>query len=134
MPELSFSDFDGKVVNFSDLRGKPILISVWASWCPYCKKELPNLAALQQELGDKIVVVAVNRQETVENVKKYADDLGVTGKIILVLDPDDSWYKAIRGFSMPETLFADGDGFIRFYKRGPMEFEEMKRRVKELLL
>lgn len=134
MPELILSDYDGKAINLSDFRGKPLLINAWASWCPFCKKELPDFAALQEEFRDRIVVVVVDRGEALETAKKYSDELGVTGKIILLLDPDDAFYKAINGFSMPETLFVDSDGFIRFHKRGPMELEEMRRRVNDLLL
>lgn len=133
MPELIFSDYDGKIVNLADFRGKPLVINAWASWCPYCKKELPDFAMLQEEFDARITVIAIDRRETLETAKKYSDELGVTGKIILLLDPDDSLYKAINGFSMPETIFVDREGFIRYHKRGPMELEEMRRRVGEIL-
>ncbi|MBI2121944.1 MAG: TlpA family protein disulfide reductase [Candidatus Sungbacteria bacterium] len=144
MPELIFSDYEGKIVNLSEFRGplrsreseasKPLIINVWASWCSYCKKELSDFAVIQQEFGEKITVIAIDRRETPEAVKKYSDDLGVTGKIILLLDPDDSLYKAISGFSMPETLFVDREGSIRYHKRGPMELEEIRRRAQKILL
>lgn len=134
MPDLILSDYEGKIVNLSEFRGKPLVINAWASWCPYCKRELPDFAKLQEEFGEKITVIAINRRETLDIAKKYSDDLGVSGRIILLLDSDDSLYKAINGFSMPETVFVDREGFIRYHKRGPMELEEMRRRVKEILL
>ncbi|KKT90639.1 MAG: Alkyl hydroperoxide reductase/ Thiol specific antioxidant/ Mal allergen [Parcubacteria group bacterium GW2011_GWF2_45_11] len=133
MPELILSDYTGKAVNLSEFRGKPRVINVWASWSPYYKKELPDLAALQQEFGGKITVIAVDRRETLEIAKKYSDEYGVTSKIVLLLDPDDTLYQAINGFSMPETLFVDREGFIRYHKRDMMGLEEMRRRVQEIL-
>ena len=133
MPELSLADHDVKIVNLSEFRGKPMVINVWASWSPYYKKELPDLAALQQEFGGKITVIAVDRRETLETAKKYSDEYGVTGKIVLLLDPDDTLYQAINGFSMPETLFVDREGFIRYHNRDMMGLEEMRRRVQAIL-
>lgn len=50
-----------------------------------------------------------------------------------LLDPEDAYYRAIGGFAMPEILFVDRDGTIRSHKRGPMEREEFRRRVEDLV-
>lgn len=128
-PSLLLKDYDGKEINLSDFRGKNVVINSWAAWCPFCVEELPNFTTLQQELGDKIVVVAIDRQETPEKAKEFSDKYGVTGKIILLLDPEDSFYQSIGGFSMPETIFVDKEGFVKEHKRGPMKLEEMRRRT-----
>lgn len=128
-PDFSLKDFEGREVKLSDFRGKPVLANVWASWCPYCREELQDFVKLQEEFGDKIIIIAINRGEVFDTAKIYSDKLGVTGKIILLLDPEDSFYKSIQGFSMPETIFVDKDGFIRYHKRGQITSEEMRRRV-----
>lgn len=130
-PEFTLKDYQGQEITLSDFRGKAIIVNVWATWCPFCKEELLDFAALQKEYGDKIAVIAVDRAESLEIAKKYWDELKVTGSMVLLLDPSDSFYQAIGGFSMPETIFVDKNGFIRDHKRGPMKLEEMRRRVNQ---
>src|SRR6476660_1552052 len=61
LPDLSFEDADGKPKKLSDWRGKTVLLNLWATWCVPCRKEMPALDALEQELGGpKFEVVAVN--------------------------------------------------------------------------
>ncbi len=130
-PEFSLRDYSGATVNFSDFRGRNLIINSWAAWCPFCKKELSDFAAIQKEFGDKIVIIAIDRAEPLSVAKKYSDELEVTDKLIFLLDPGDSFYRSIGGFSMPETIFVDGEGNIRHHKRGPMELDEIRQRVKQ---
>ena len=132
-PEFSLKDYEGREIRLSDFQGKAVILNAWAVWCPFCGEELKDFAALQQEFGDKIAVIAIDRAEPLETAKKFSDDLGVTDKMIFLLDPSDSFYQSIGGFSMPETIFVDKDGFVRDHKRGPMELEEMRRRTEKIL-
>jgi thiol-disulfide isomerase/thioredoxin len=132
-PEFILKDYDGNNISFAGLKGKPLVINSWAAWCPFCVRELPDLAVLQEEFVDEIVVVAIDRAESSVTAKEFSDERGVTGRIILLLDPADSFYQSIGGFSMPETLFIDRDGFIQDHKRGVMELDEMRRRVEKIL-
>lgn len=131
VPDLAFTDYNGNTVKLSDFRGKPVVANAWAAWCPFCREELPDFSALQKEFGDKIVVIAIDRAESLDVAKRYSDELGVTDEFLFVLDPSDSFYRSIGGFSMPETIFIDEQGFIKDHRRGPMDLEEMKRRVQQ---
>ncbi len=131
-PNFSLKDSNGNTVNLADFEGKSIIVNSWAVWCPFCVKELEDFAKLQQEFGAKITIIPIDRAESLELTKSYTDDLGVTDDLIFLLDPSDSFYRSIGGFSMPETIFVDGEGNILFHKRGPMTFEEMKQKVEKL--
>ncbi len=131
-PNFSLKDSNGNTVNLADFEGKSIIVNSWAVWCPFCVKELEDFAKLQQEFGAKITIIPIDRAESLELTKSYTDDLGVTDTLIFLLDPKDSFYRSIGGFSMPETIFVDGEGNILFHKRGPMTFEEMKQKVEKL--
>ena len=128
--DFILKDYEGREVKLSDFSEKGVLINSWATWCPFCKKELLDFVTLKKDFGDA-VIIAINRAETLEIVKKYSDELGVTNDLIFLLDPFDSFYQSIGGFSMPETIFVDKEGFVKYHKRGPMELEEMKRRVED---
>ena len=133
-PNFSLQDYNGKMVNLADFAGKPIIINSWAAWCPFCKKELTDFVAAQKEFGDKVVIIAIDRSESLAVAKGYTDQQGITDNLTFLLDPSDSFYRSIGGFSMPETIFVDKDGNIVFHKRGPMDINEMREKIRQLLL
>ncbi|MCI0597831.1 TlpA family protein disulfide reductase [Candidatus Parcubacteria bacterium] len=128
----SFIDYEGNTVSLEAYRGKPLVINSWAAWCPFCRQELADFAALQKEFSD-IVVIAIDRAEPLETAQGYTDTLGISEDLVLLLDPDDDFYKNIGGFSMPETIFVTGDGTIAFHKRGFLSLDEMRTAVIEHL-
>jgi len=132
-PNFTLTDIDGNTVSLSDFEGKITVINAWATWCPFCVDELPDFVALQKEFGDEIVMIAINRQESLSKSRDYTDNLNTTDGMLWLLDPDDSFYKSVGGFSMPETLFVDVDNNIRIHKRGPMELEEMIDKVNSII-
>jgi thiol-disulfide isomerase/thioredoxin len=132
-PNFKLLDYDGKTVSLADFAGKPLIINSWAAWCPFCKKELVDFAAVQKEFGNAAAIIAINRGEARETAKKYTDELGVTNDLIFLLDPSDSFYQSIEGFSMPETIFVDKNGNIVEHKRGPMDINEIRQKIQKLL-
>lgn len=132
-PDFELQDYDGKTVRLTDFAGKPLVINTWAAWCPFCRKELVDFAAVQKEFDDRVVIIAVDRSETKDTAKKYTDELGVTNSMIFLIDPSDSFYQSISGFSMPETIFVDKNGLIVDHKRGPMDIQEMRERIQKIL-
>lgn len=130
LPELSLKNTEGRDIKLSDFKGKPLIVNMWASWCPFCKEELSSFAVLAEEHKEKIVILAVNRGEKPELVRNYALT-AASGTIVFLLDEKDEFYKSVNGFSMPETLFVNEEGIIKLHRRGAMELEEMRRRVGE---
>ena len=132
-PNFDLQDYNGKTVSLADFADRPLVINSWAAWCPFCRQELPDFAAAQKEFGDQIVIIAIDRAEGLGTAKKYSDELGVTSDFIFLLDPDDSFYKSIGGFSMPETIFVDKNGNIVDHKRGPMDLDEIRQKIQKIL-
>lgn len=132
-PDFSLQDYNGKTVTFADFAGKPIVINSWAAWCSFCKRELPDFAVVQKEFKDKVVIIAIDRAETRETAKRYSDELGVTDNLVFLLDPKDSFYQSIGGFSMPETIFVDKNGNIVEHKRGIMDIQEIRQKIQRLI-
>src|SRR3989338_768380 len=126
-------DYNGNKVSLEEFRGEPLVINSWAVWCPFCRAELADFATLQQEFGDKVIVLAIDRQESLEKAKGFTDELGITDDMLFLLDPSDSFYKTIGGFSMPETVFLNGAGEIVVHKRGPMELDEMREHTNKII-
>lgn len=133
LSNLSFADYEGNQVELADFAGKPLVVNSWVVWCPFCVRELSEFSALQKEFPEEIVVIAIDRAESLNTAKSYTDDIGITEDLVFLLDSSDSFYKSIGGFSMPETIFVDAEGIIQDHKRGPMDLQEMKARVQEIL-
>ena len=133
VPQFTLSDYDGNQVSVNDFPGKILVINSWAAWCPFCVEELPAFRDLQELFPDEVVVIAIDRQESLSTAKNYTDNAGISDAYIFLLDPKDSFYRSIGGFSMPETLFVDSEGNVRIHKRGPMKLKEMVEKVNSIL-
>lgn len=130
----TFTDLLGNRVDLRQYDGKVRVVNSWASWCPFCVTELPDFATVAAEYKDEdVVVLAINRKETPRLANQYIDTLSGVDDLIFVLDTSDSFYKAIGGFTMPETLFYDRAGNIAVHKRGFMEITEMRTHIETTL-
>lgn len=125
-----YTDLNGNPIDLSQYEGKVRVVNSWASWCPFCVNELPDLEKLAAEYGgDEVVVLAINRKENPVIAKKFLNKVGQFNNLIFVMDSTDNYYKTTGGFSMPETIFYDREGNIAVHKRGFMKLEEMKVHV-----
>lgn len=129
----SLSDYNGNSISLEQFRGTPVVINSWAVWCPFCRAELSDFAELQKEFGDRVTVIAIDRQEPLEKAKGFTDELGITDDMMFLLDRSDSFYKSIGGFSMPETIFVNSSGEIVVHKRGPMDLSEMREHTNKIV-
>ena len=133
-PAFLLEDLRGERVSSSAFAGRVRVINVWASWCPFCAKELADFDALQRELGERVVFLAINRAEPAVDARAFLEKtLGKDYALRVLLDPSDSFYKTIGGFAMPETLFLNADGETVLHKRGPLSREEARAIVGRIL-
>lgn len=86
-PDFPVLDADGNIVRLSDMFGKPVVINFWATWCPPCKRELPDFYRLCREYGDRVVFMMVNltdgRRDTVDGTKNLFRRKGIPSRCIL---------------------------------------------------
>lgn len=130
---LVLKDYTGNDVRLTDFRREILIVYAWASWCPYCGAELEYLSSLKEKYGDTLSIVAVNRAEPVGPAKEFTDALKGMERLNLLLDPNDSLYKEIEGYAMPETIFINSRGDIVHHQHGPIKPEEVDVKVAELL-
>ena len=132
-PDFNLQDYNGKIVGLEDFSGKPLVINSWAAWCPFCRQELPDFATAQKEFGDRVVIIAIDRAESLAVAKGYTDQLGITNDMVFLMDPSDSFYQSIGGFSMPETIFVDENGNVVEHKRGVMDLQEIRQKIQKII-
>ena len=113
-PDITVYDADGNAVKLSDLRGKPVVLNFWASWCPPCKREMPAFNDKYLEYKDKIAFMMVNLtdgyQETVSSAKKFLDSTDYEFPVYFDTDLNGAYTYGIS--SVPQTFFIDADGIL----------------------
>ena len=132
VPDLALEGHEEEIITLRNLDG-PLVINSWASWCTFCKQELIDFKNLQEKFDDSVTIIAINRAESKEKSKEYTAQLGVEGSLLFLSDPDDSFYKSIDGFTMPETIFIDSSGELVSHKRGVMSFNEIEEKINQLV-
>ena len=109
-PEVAFTDLEGKPANLADLRGKPAIVNLWATWCQPCLREMPSLERLQQKLGGKLTVAAVSQDRGGEKaVVPFLAKLGLD-KVRVYLDPQSEVGKAFGVRGLPTSIVLDAEG------------------------
>jgi len=127
VPNLAFQDASGKPLSLQNWRGRTVLLNLWATWCIPCRKEMPALDALEQQLGGPgFEVVAINIDtRDLDKPKGWLQDVGVR-KLNYYADPTARAFqdlKAVgRAFGMPTTLLVDPQGCEIGTIAGPAEW------------
>lgn len=117
-------DLEGDNIALEDYRGKYVLINFWATWCGYCKDEMPDLQAFSDENED-LVVIAVNVEESRELVEKYISEGGYTFDV--ALDSEGDLSKAYYISSFPTSIFIDRYGNLIGGVQGLMAKDDMEK-------
>jgi thiol-disulfide isomerase/thioredoxin len=111
-PAMSLQGIDGKQIPLAAFRGKLVVLNVWATWCPPCRKELPSLQRLSRSLdGKRFVIVGLSLDQDNVAVREYLHDRGVT--YVNFLDRDLDIAKNVLGMkAYPDTFFIGPDGTL----------------------
>lgn len=128
VPDFTVLDGDGNEVKLSELFGKPIVLNFWATWCPPCKAEMPDLQKAYETYGEDIRFVMVNltdgSRDTVDGVKQFIEDNGYTFPVYF-----DTQYSAAMAYSVssiPTTYFISPEGTLLQSKVGMLTEAEIE--------
>lgn len=123
LPALSFQDEDGKTVSLADFHGRVVLLNVWATWCPPCRKEMPSLDRLNTKRGGAAFeVVALSIDHDPSAVKPFYRETGIK-TLRGYFDPDVRASAALGTFAVPATLLIDKNGREIGRALGPAEWD-----------
>ena len=133
-PDFTVLDESGREVNLSDFAGKPIVVNFWATWCYYCKEEMPDFNKAYKEYPE-VQFVMVNAtdgyQETVEVAQDYVDDNNFKFDIFFDTESDAIDAYKISGF--PTTLFINEDGELVKSHIGMIDYSTLTQQIEKML-
>ena len=125
-PNFTVLDYEGNQVKLSDYIGKPIVLNFWATWCGYCKLEMPDFERARLENPD-VLFLMVNatdgEYETVELAKAYIEENGYGFEV--VFDTMDQAQSAYGISAYPTTYFIDEVGNLVAYARGAISYNTL---------
>lgn len=131
LPALAFPSLQGSTIDLRSLRGKPVLLNVWATWCGPCRREMPALAMLARNMHDRLTVIAVDQGEDPAVVRSYVQRFGVGFPV--AVDGEQRLGTALHLVGMPSSFFIDSSGIVREAIDGEMTYAGMSEKAQRLL-
>lgn len=134
-PDFTLKTLDGDTVRLSELRGRPVVIYFWATWCPSCRNEIPLLSeAYEAHTGDSLIVLCVNGRDqelSTRTVRKFVTELHVPFPVLL--DEKGRVRRRYRLRGLPTTVFVGSDERVRAFIQGPFTAEVLQQDLTALL-
>lgn len=130
IPALALTALDGRTVPLQSLAGKPLVINLWASWCPPCRREMPVLREAQLR-HPGITFVFANQGETAQAVRKYmaAEHIALDN---VLLDPSSQLGSRTGSGALPTTLFYNAEGTLVERRLGELSAATLAERLESL--
>ena len=107
---FTLTDLNGKLWTLKDLKGKVVVVNIWATWCPPCRKEMPDLEALYEQFASQGFVILGISDDDPAKVREFIQKQGTTYPILL--DPESKVNKALHVNGIPKTFVYDREGKI----------------------
>lgn len=135
VPDVTVYDIDGNAHKLSDFRGKPVILNFWATWCGYCKMEMPDFEEKYQEYGEQIHFLMINvtdgSQETKETASAFVAEQGFTFPVYYDTALEASSAYGTGG--LPVTYFIDAEGYFVTWQQGMLSADTLQMGIDILL-
>ena len=133
-PDFSLKTLAGDTVTLSHLRGHPVFLNFWATWCKPCRGEMSDIIAAydaHHTAGLEVVAINLTDQERMKDVRTFVDDLRLPFPVLL--DEKGKVRKTYRLRGVPTSVFIDTLGVVRLVNIGPITRENIQRGLAEIL-
>lgn len=134
-PDFTVLDQEGNEVHLSDYKGTPVIVNFWASWCPPCKREMPDFQRAYETYGDQVQFMMVNltdgSRETTELATAHIQKNSYTFPVFF--DTESSAAKAYVTSSIPASYFIDKEGALTAYAVGMIDSASLEQGIQMIL-
>jgi cytochrome c biogenesis protein CcmG/thiol:disulfide interchange protein DsbE len=133
-PDFTLETLEGEAISLAELRGQPVIVNFWASWCPPCKAEMPAIQAIYTDYQGSITILAVNatNQDILAKPQAFITEYNLSFPVLL--DTDGSVNRLYAVTSLPTTFFIGADGIIQdVVIGGPITQAGLRTRTEFLL-
>jgi thiol-disulfide isomerase/thioredoxin len=114
-PPIEMATLDGGQFTLDGVRGKVVVVNVWATWCPPCRFEMPGFVKLQREFEGDVVFVGLSTDDSVEPVHEFVESMGINFPILVGPNRAGTGYHVPV---LPTTVLIDRNGHVRFIHEG----------------
>jgi len=131
---LSLKDIRGRRIHLTDYTGKVVLLNFWATWCPPCRKEVPDLIKMQREYRDRgLQIIGITYPpQTLAQVRRFVTKMGINYPIALGNKETKALFD--DGDVLPITVIIDREGKVRGIVQGILYSEEFEEKIRPLLM
>jgi peroxiredoxin len=131
-PDFALADLQGREYALAAFRGKPVVLNVWATWCPPCRQEIPDLVAFAREHDGEVVVLSISVDETGTDVAGFAEEMGINYPVLV--DDGEAAAAYIGDHpGIPQTYFIDAEGVVRGHVYGAAGRDVFEERFAKLI-
>lgn len=131
-PAFALADLNGNPIRLADLRGRPLIVNFWASWCGPCVEEFPLLGrAVAEHRTADLAVVGIVFRDNSENARAFMARMGAGWPA--AMDPGERVADAYGIFGPPETFFIDRDGVVAARQIGQLSAADLDRHLAKIL-
>jgi cytochrome c biogenesis protein CcmG, thiol:disulfide interchange protein DsbE len=130
-PDLRGETLAGGTLTLAGLRGRPVVVTFFASWCPPCRRDAPRIAALARRYGSRVAIVGIDGGDTRSGARAFLDRYG--WRFPIVWDPSNAQYASFGVAGQPTTYLIDARGMLVERFLGPID-PAVARRVLDRLV
>lgn len=131
-PTTAFPRLGGGEASLADYEGRPVVLNFFAESCVPCRREMPDLERIHDEVGDRVAVVGVDQGDTAEVAAAFVEEVGITYDV--GLDPSGDLARELGVDALPGTIFITAAGEIDGVHRGRLAYDDLRRLVDEHFL
>ena len=109
VPPFTAVDIDGRPIATAALRGKVVIVNFWATWCPPCREEIPDLVALQKKYKDQLQIIGISQDSgSVDDVREFAREHGINYPTVMSTPEIEKLFPGV--YALPTTFILDREG------------------------
>jgi len=132
VPVIPLQDVDGAAVSLSRYRGEIAIVNLWATWCPPCRAEMPDLQRIDERYGSRgVAIVGIDQGESAQRARAFARSLRIGYPIWI--DDAQQYGRAFGALGLPTTVIVGRNGVVARAFDGPLTYDDLRRALEGLL-